>query len=449
MKWLTAVFSIIFVMLMAGCTFGQPTLAPTPTATQARFIRLATPTPGPTSEIRPTLTPTVMISQVISGTVIIPTETPTPTPTPTPNTVAELPDPAGYSWQLVVSGLNQPEGLANAGDGSGRLFIIEQPGLIRIVKDGSLLPTPFLDLTSKVNCCGEKGLLGLAFHPKYAENGYFYVDYTEKTGTKLSVVIARFTVLADNPDQADPASEILILRVDKPGTPPYQNHNGGQLQFGPDGYLYIGMGDGGSEGDPDGNGQSLQTLWGKILRIDVDSTQPYGIPADNPYASGGGQAEIWASGMRNPWRFSFDRLTGDLYIGDVGQDLWEEIDFLPAGSPGGANLGWSYFEGAHPYLGSPPADVQFVMPVAEYSHTLGEAVIGGYIYRGQTLTAWQGVYLYGDYGSGRVWGLLHLADGSWQNTQMFETGSRISSFGEDEEGNIYLVDDTGSLYILQ
>lgn len=439
MRRLKYVPVFLLVIMLTGCVFGTPTKVPTKTPTQSRFIRVPSPTSGTVSKPRATLTPTITITGTITGTAIVPTETPIPI------TVSELPDPKGYSWQTVISGLNQPEGLVNARDDSGRLFIIEQAGLIRIMKDGSLLPQPFLDLTGKVSCCGERGLLGLAFHPKYSENGYFYVDYTDRVDNSLYTEISRFSVSADNPDQADPNSEVNLLHIEQP----FNNHNGGQLQFGPDGYLYIGMGDGGSEGDPLGNGQSLQTLLGKILRIDIDSAQPYAIPADNPFVNGGGLAEIWAVGLRNPWRFSFDRLTGDLYIGDVGQDAWEEIDFLLAGSAGGANLGWNYFEGTHPYRGSPPAGVNFVMPVAEYSHTLGDAVIGGYVYRGQELLGWYGVYLYGDYGSGRVWGLLHLADGSWQNAQLFETGARISSFGQDEQGEIYLVDDGGSILMLK
>jgi glucose/arabinose dehydrogenase len=439
MKRLISIPLILIVILLVGCSVETPPIVPTSTKTQ-QFIRVPSPTGGVIRTILPTTQPSVTITKTVTGTppTAAPTDTPTPTstptstptPTPTPITVAELPDPFGYSWQEVVSGLTQPEGLVNAGDGSGRLFILEQPGLIRILKDGALLPSPFLDLTQKVDCCGEKGLLGLAFHPEYADNGYFFVDYTEKQGSKLYTIISRFSVSASDSNLADPNSEKIFLKIEQP----FQNHNGGQLQFGPDKFLYIGMGDGGSEGDPLGNGQSVETLLGKLLRIDID---------------GGGSWEIWAYGLRNPWRFSFDRLSGDLYIGDVGQDAWEEIDYLPVNSSGGTNFGWSYFEGSYPYRGSPSAGMDFVMPVAEYSHSLGDAVIGGYVYRGENLPDWQGVYIYGDYGSGRVWGLLHLRDGSWQNELMFETGRSISSFGVDETGEIYLVDDHGSILMLK
>jgi glucose/arabinose dehydrogenase len=447
MKRTILIFSLILAISLVGCA-ATPTEAPTSTATPAKFIRVASPTFPTTSPRTATPSPTLFATEVISTTTPLPTatETSTPTPTPVPPTVNTLPDPSGYSWQELASGLNQPEGLVNAGDGSGRLFIVEQAGLIRIFKDGVILPTPFLNLSQKVVCCGERGLLGLVFHPRYAENGYFYVDYTEEVSGKTYTVIARYNVSPNDPDQADPGSEMRLLNIEQP----YQNHKGGQLQFGPDGYLYIGMGDGGSEGDPLGNGQSLNTLLGKILRIDVDYAEPYAIPPDNPFANGGGLPEIWAYGLRNPWRFSFDRLTGDLYIGDVGQDAWEEIDYLPAGSPGGANFGWNFFEGNHPYRGSPSADMQFIMPVAEYNHSLGNAVIGGYIYRGNLLLDWYGVYIYADYGSGRVWALLHLPDGSWQNAQLFDTGKHLSSFGVDEDGEIYLVDDDdGTILMLK
>lgn len=435
---------LVVTITLSGCGLIEATTVPTAKPTVGMFIRVPSPTaqPGRTPTITPTLEPTAI---VISGTVVLPTATATVTPTPVPATVSELPDPSGYSWQEVASGLNNPVGLVNAGDGSGRLFVLEQGGLIRIVKDGSILPTPFLDLSQKVSCCGERGLLGLVFHHQYTQNGYFYVNYTEKVDSEMHSIIARYQVSKNDPNTADPNSELRLLQIVRQ----YQNHNGGQLQFGPDGYLYIALGDGGSEGDPDGNGQSLQTLLGKLLRIDVDQGQPYSIPSDNPFAGGGGLPEIWAYGLRNPWRFSFDRLTGDLYIGDVGQDAWEEVDVQPAGSPGGLNFGWNYYEGFHPYRGSPPAGEEFVMPVVEYSHEFGKSVIGGYVYRGIALPTWYGVYIYGDYGSGLIWGLLHLADGTWRNMQMYDTGRNISSFGMDEQGEIYLVDYSGSILMLR
>jgi glucose/arabinose dehydrogenase len=221
------------------------------------------------------------------------------------------------------------------------------------------------------------------------------------------------------------------------------------LAFGPDGMLYMGLGDGGNAGDPQGFAQNLQSLLGKILRLDVSSGQDYAIPAGNPFANGGGLPEIWALGLRNPWRFTFDRQTGDLYIGDVGQKGWEEIDFLPAGSSGGANLGWNFREGAHPYQGEPPASLTFLEPIAEYSHTLGCSVTGGVVVRSLNLPEWQGVYLYGDYCTGRVWGLLQTAPGIWLNAELFKTDFNISSFGEDDDGGIYLLDHSGgSIYRL-
>jgi glucose/arabinose dehydrogenase len=351
-----------------------------------------------------------------------------------------MPGVEDVAWNVVWNGLESPIGLANAGDGSDRLFILEQPGRIRIYQDGSLVAAPFLDLTDRVSCCGERGLLGLAFHPRYAENGYFYVNYTTQAGDTLTTIIARFQVSGD-PLRAESSSQKQLLRV----TQPYANHNGGGLAFGPDGYLYIALGDGGSAGDPQGNAQSLDTLLGKLLRVDVDHGDPYAIPVDNPFAAGGGLPEIWAYGLRNPWRFSFDRLTGDLYIGDVGQGEWEEIDYLPAGSPGGTNFGWDYYEGTQPYEGMPPADLPLTMPVAEYPHGPDVSVTGGVVYRGEALPAWKGVYLYGDYASGRVRGLLPLPDGSWQNELLFELDALITSFGEDEAGEVYLTDYQGRL----
>lgn len=433
--------ALFITLFLAGCGTGTSEQAsPSPGA-------VIEATPSATTQLLPSTTATEKpsappASEAPATTTESPvTPTLAPTETPTSGEVSALPDPSNYTWQLVVDGLDRPVGLFNADDGSGRLFVLEQPGTIRIIKDGEVLPTPFLNIVDEVGSGGsEQGLLGLAFHPNYTENGHFYVNYTDHNG---NTVIARFNV-SDNPDQADPASEVQLLGVEQP----FANHNGGMLAFGPDGYLYLGLGDGGSAGDPFGNAQSLDTLLGKILRIDVDAGDPYGIPPDNPYANGGGRPEIWAYGLRNPWRFSFDRLTNDLYIGDVGQNQWEEIDFLPAGSPGGANFGWNYREGLHPYEGSPPAGLNLIDPVAEYDHSQGCSVTGGYVYRGPDLPDWSGVYLYGDYCSGLVWGLLHLPDGSWQNARLFESGARITSFGQDQAGEIYLVDHQGRIYRL-
>jgi glucose/arabinose dehydrogenase len=338
--------------------------------------------------------------------------------------------------------LDQPVGLVNAGDGSGRLFILEQAGRIRVVQDGNLLPDPFLDITDRVSCCGERGLLGLAFHPDYKQNGQFYINYTDLNG---NTVIARYHVSSDDPNHADPGSEEPLLHVNQP----YPNHNGGETVFGPDGYLYLGLGDGGSAGDPQGHAQSLDTFLGKILRIDVNSGDPYAIPPDNPFVNGGGKPEIWAYGLRNPWRFSFDRETDDLYIGDVGQDSWEEIDYLSSGGPGGTNFGWDYREGKHAYEGTPPAGLDLVDPVAEYGHDQGCSVTGGFVYRGKNLPAWQGIYLFGDYCSGLVWGLIKGGDGAWTDQVLFQTGAQITSFGEDESGEVYLVDHGGTVYRLE
>lgn len=356
--------------------------------------------------------------------------------------------------RVIASGLTQPVAIANAGDGTNRLFVVEQIGLIKIIKNGTVLPVPFLDLRGQVSNGSEQGLLGLAFHPDYPVNGYFYVNYTDRAGNGNSVV-ARYQVSSDNPDVADPDSRLEVLYVIQP----YQNHNGGHLAFGPDGYLYISLGDGGSGGDPQNNAQQLNNLLGKILRIDVDGGSPYVVPPSNPFTGVAGvRAEVWAYGLRNPWKFSFDRLTGDLYIGDVGQNQWEEIDFMAAGSPGGLNYGWRCLEGTHTYSTTPPCNepaylATLVAPVAEYSHSQGVSVTGGYVYRGALFPALRGRYFYADFGTGRIWTLARLSGAAPSFTppvlELENTGLNISAFGEDEAGEIYLADYAGAIRRLE
>ena len=388
----------------------------------------ATPATPATDLPPPTLPSPTTVPNTSDPSTSMPTEAPSTEPPPSAST---FPDPNAYQWQMIASGLQRPVDLQP--DGSGRLFIIEKAGRIRIIENEQLLNEPFLDITDRVGSRGnEQGLLGLAFHPQYEENGWFYVNYTDTNG---DTVLARFQVSSDA-NRSDPGSELRLLGVDQP----YPNHNGGALAFGPDGYLYAGLGDGGAAGDPQGNAQSLDTLLGKILRLDVDSGEPYAIPGDNPFGN-----EIWAYGLRNPWRLSFDTATGDLYIGDVGQGEWEEIDFLAAGSAGGANFGWDHREGAHDYEGGGPADM--IDPVAEYSHPEGGcSVSGGYVYRG-AMPEWNGIYLYGDYCTGIIWGLFRSVAG-WQEQQLFDVDVTITSFGQDENGEVYLVSDSGSIHRL-
>lgn len=344
----------------------------------------------------------------------------------------------------VVAGLTSPTHVAAANDGSGRLFVVEQRGRVRIVKNGILQGGAFLDISSRVSCCSERGLLSIAFPPGNGPKAEFYANYTDLNG---DTQISRFSFSGD---AADASSEVKILKVAQP----FANHNGGQLAFGPDGYLYVGMGDGGSSGDPNNNAQNLGSLLGKILRIDVRSAaSPYGIPPDNPFAgfsSSSSLREIWAYGLRNPWRFSFDRKTGDLWIGDVGQGAWEEVDFQPAGAPGGANYGWRVTEGAHCY--NPPSGCSFAgitLPAVEYGHVNGNcSITGGFVYRGRDFARLSGVYFFADYCSGRVWGLRNGASG-WEGQELLKPGYAFTSFGEDEAGEVYAVDGaSGTLYRL-
>jgi len=348
---------------------------------------------------------------------------------------------------LVTNTFSAPTCVTHAGDNSGRMFVVQQSGFISIIQSNSVLPQPFLDIRGRVLSAGaEQGLLGLAFPPGYATNSHFYVDYTRQTDG--AIVISRFFLTGD-PNVADTNSEQIIKVITKP----YNNHNAGQLAFGPDGYLYIGVGDGGSEGDPQNYGQRTSTLLGKLLRIDVESgASPYAIPPNNPFVGNPAYLpEIWALGLRNPWRFSFDRLTGDLYVADVGQNLFEEIDFQPAGDPGGENYGWRIVEGPTNYI-VPPGFTNFsalTPPVAWYDHRslptdLAAAVVGGYVYRGPSQPRMDGMYFYGDFMVGWIWGLKR-AGTNWQSLVLFQptngtTTLQVSTFGEDDAGNLYLAD---------
>jgi glucose/arabinose dehydrogenase len=347
-----------------------------------------------------------------------------------------------FGLELVAEGFDQPVQVVDPDDGRNRLFVVEQSGRIRVLRKGRVESKPFLDLSALVSCCGERGLLSLAFHPGFAENGQFFVNYTDRSGDTM---VARYQVATDDPDQADPASAVTVLTVAQPAS----NHNGGLLLFGPqDGYLYIGLGDGG--GGNGQNGQDLQTLLGKLLRIDVDGTsgtQPYTIPPDNPFVGQpGARPEIWALGLRNPWRFSFDRATGDLWIGDVGSGTYEEVNYQAAASAGGENYGWNVMEG-HACRTERGCEA-FIPPVGGFDHDAGCVVTGGYVYRGTAMPRLKGVYLFADYCSGKVWGLVHKAKQGWRQRGPIATGLHVSSFGEGADGELYLVDLHGAVYRL-
>jgi glucose/arabinose dehydrogenase len=372
--------------------------------------------------------------------------------------------------QVVANGFTRPVHIANAGDGSQRLFVVEQAGIIRILTNGgNTLSTPFLDISDRVRSPGhgggsEEGLLSLAFPPDYDKTGAFYVYYTNTAGDNR---ISRFRLTADA-NVADASSEELILLLEHPVQ---SNHNGGQLAFGADGYLYIGTGDGGGAGDPSNNAQDLSSLLGKVLRIDValpvvsgqshklylpciiensagepKNEQPYRIPSDNPFVNTpNARPEIWAYGLRNPWRITFDRQTHDMWIGDVGQGQYEEVDLQLASSTGGENYGWRVMEGNHCYNAATCSQSGLVLPITEYDHTLGCSITGGFIYRGSGSPALQGIYLYGDFCSGRIWGLQN--SNGWQSQQLLASGLSISTFGEGENGEMYLADmSAGGIY---
>lgn len=370
---------------------------------------------------------------------------------------ASLPQTLGFN--LIVSGLTKPVFITNARDGSNRLFIVQQTGQIRIFKNGSLLSTPFLNLLGSVSnftgANGEQGFLGLAFDPNYTSTGNFYITYTTSNNDvtfPYTTTLARYHVSAGNSNLADSTSGVVLLSIPKK----YTNHNGGMITFGPDGYLYMSMGDGGSGGDPDNNAQNLHTMLGKLLRLDVHSTpsvgQKYVIPPTNPFYGSTDlsvKKEIWAYGLRNPWRLSFDSLNGDLYIGDVGQNREEEIDFQPGSSTGGQNYGWRILEGNLCYNPSSNcvAPSNYVAPVATYDHgandSYGCSITGGYMYRGNQFPALQGVYFYGDFCSGKLLGLVKNSNNTWTSSLISTTNYSISSFGEDEQGELYVADYAG------
>ncbi|MCY3833492.1 MAG: PQQ-dependent sugar dehydrogenase [Chloroflexi bacterium] len=353
------------------------------------------------------------------------------------------PSAAAFQLTAVAAGFDRPLYVTHAGDESNRLFVLEQTGKVWIIDDDERAPVPFIDVSDLISPSAdrpysEQGLLGLAFHPEYESNGLFFLSYTDRGG---SSVIARYEVSSDEPDVADAESGEIIFRLAQP----YANHNGGHIEFGPDGYLYFALGDGGAANDPLGAGQNRQLLLGSILRIDVDVESGYAIPPDNPFLGDpAALAEIWSYGLRNVWRFNFDRLTGDMYMADVGQNQWEEVNFQPANSAGGENYGWNVWEGKHIFAGGNAPN--HVPPIFEYSHALGCSVTGGVVYRGAAIPDLEAVYLFGDYCSGRIWGAWRDDALNWRADELLNTNMAISSFGEDKAGEIYVIDYSGTLY---
>jgi glucose/arabinose dehydrogenase len=376
-----------------------------------------------------------------------------PAPNTAPETQPESPDPepteresegsrpqsfeprnVNLDLETVAEGFDAPLGVTHADDGSGRLFVVEQTGAIRILDDGRVLDEPFLDVGESIVAGGEQGLLGLAFHPGFRRNGRFFINFTDVNG---DTVVAEVQT-SNDPDVADAGSVTPLLQIDQP----FANHNGGQLAFGPDGYLYIATGDGGSAGDPQGNGQNTEALLGKLLRLDVDSGDPYGIPGDNPFASGGGAPEVWAYGLRNPWRFSFDSETNGLWIADVGQGDFEEIN-KSRPDRGGLNYGWNVMEGTDCFGGGDCDRSDTVLPISGYTHDAGCSVTGGYVYRGSEFPVLSGGYVFGDYCSGTIWGIDARAGSFTEPVELMQSGLSISSFGLDEGGELYLTDLDG------
>ena len=389
-----------------------------------------------------------VVSLDVDGQALLATPTQSPTPTETLITTAEIatnadfPDPKEYVWKLISSGFERPVDLDSPADGSGRLFVLEQGGRIHIIENGWVQIEPFLDLSQQVSTeIGlERGLLGLAFHPQFEINGVFFIYYTDLSGNSI---LSSFSVSTADPNFADASSEQVILEIQQPGI----EHNGGALVFGPDGYLYLGVGDGDFYKEPqiDNPAQDTHSLLGKILRIDINSEADlYTIPPENPFAQGGGSPEVWAYGLRNPWRVTFNMQTSEVFIADVGQFYWEEINYLPEIVDRPMNYGWSYFEGWLSYQEEEVNIGPLRFPIIEYSHEDGGcAVIGGEVYLGETMPEWNGVYFFGDFCLGAIWGAQKNPDDSWSTQALYSIGSNITSFGLDEQGEIYVLDIDG------
>jgi len=429
-----AILLTLLLALLAACGRSEPTPAATaiPTATAASLpaqtATAASPTVEPTKPAAPVETLAVQPEQAL------------PPPTPTSAVLFE-PGKVSLGLELALDGLDTPVFATHAGDGSGRLFVLEKPGRI-VTQDQEGAVTLFLDIRERVGSSGyEQGLLGLAFHPDFARTGRFFLYYPSQSG---AAVISSFQARSDLL-VGDPASESILLRVEEPAA----NHNGGMIAFGPDGLLYAGLGDGGAANDAFGNGQNLGALLGTLIRLDVDSAAPYAIPADNPFVNRPGvRPEIWAYGLRNPWRFAFDRLTGELFIADVGQNQWEEVNLQAADSRGGENYGWPIMEGTHCFGAASCDRAGLVLPVAEYGHDQGCSITGGYVYRGAAQPQLQGAYFYGDFCSGQIWSLSRDAAGRWRSDELLRSGLQISSFGETEAGEVLVVDMRGAVYRL-
>lgn len=430
--------------LPENSSLARDTATPTAAAQEAE----AEPTEVPADEAA--AAPTAQAAEEGDEADLTPPTTPGGEPTTDGRVAAPTFDPTQnqIAFQPFLEGFDQPVFLTHAGDDSGRIFVVEKEGTIRIVRDGAVVAPEFLNITDRVTTAGnEQGLLGLAFPPNFSESGYFFVNYSDLSG---NTAISRFQVDPANPDVADPASEFAVLGIEDPA----RNHNGGMLAFGPDGYLWIGMGDGGGADDTFGNGQNPDTLLGKMMRLDVtsDPSVPYVIPSDNPWVAADWNGvdvrdEVWAIGLRNPWRYSFDRFTGDLWIADVGQNQFEEVNYVVSGSTGGLNFGWPIMEGMHCFQSDDCDQTGLQLPVAEYDHSQGCSVTGGYVYRGSMFPALQGVYIFGDFCSGLVWATIPNPDGSWNTTMMVGSNSQISSFGEDENGELYATDlSSGTIY---